>query len=98
MVHNFKKSKNDKLSTFKLVLPPWPHLYHWQSKDIFDQRRLPWSLFFDIPSLQKFAPVLEISDFFSGMFNCSNNLRPSLTRSKQSLCDSITNQIFEFNY
>nr|CAD7412995.1 unnamed protein product [Timema poppensis] len=47
-----------------LVLPPWGNLYHWQSRDVGSQTQLPWSLFFDIPSLQAFAPVLEMHSFF----------------------------------
>ncbi|XP_049952870.1 GDP-fucose protein O-fucosyltransferase 2 [Schistocerca serialis cubense] len=50
---------------WKLVLPPWPKLYHWQSTDVGRQDMLPWSLFFDIESLKKFTPVVEMTDFFS---------------------------------
>nr|CAD7453552.1 unnamed protein product [Timema tahoe] len=49
---------------WRLVLPPWGNLYHWQSRDVGSQTQLPWSLFFDIPSLQEFAPVLEMHSFF----------------------------------
>nr|CAD7398616.1 unnamed protein product [Timema cristinae] len=49
---------------WRLVLPPWGNLYHWQSRDVGSQTQLPWSLFFDIPSLQAFAPVLEMHSFF----------------------------------
>lgn len=50
---------------WKLVLPPWPKLYHWQSTDVGRQDKLPWGLFFDIESLKKFVPVVEMTDFFS---------------------------------
>ncbi|CAG2058096.1 unnamed protein product [Timema podura] len=49
---------------WRLVLPPWGNLYHWQSRDVGSQTQLPWRLFFDIPSLQAFAPVLEMHSFF----------------------------------
>lgn len=45
-----------------LVLPSWTHLYHWKSP--FTQNHIPWSQYFDLPSLQKFAPVIETSQFF----------------------------------
>lgn len=44
-----------------LILPPWGDLYHWKSNDI-TQVQLPWSLFFDVPSLRKYTPVLELAD------------------------------------
>ncbi|KAF5280131.1 hypothetical protein FQA39_LY18133 [Lamprigera yunnana] len=60
-VHSLQKSSNKNLSKFKLVLPPWTNLYHWK-----EQQRLhiPWSHFFDLESLQKFAPVIEMHNFF----------------------------------
>ena len=39
-----------------LVLPPWPHLYHWRSGY---QNGLSWSQFFDISNLSRFIPVLD---------------------------------------
>ncbi|MBZ3873026.1 GDP-fucose protein O-fucosyltransferase 2 [Sciurus carolinensis] len=45
-----------------LVLPPWGRLYHWQSPDIL-QDRIPWSEFFDLPSLNKNIPVIEYEHF-----------------------------------
>ncbi|XP_048454553.1 GDP-fucose protein O-fucosyltransferase 2 isoform X2 [Rhincodon typus] len=47
-----------------LVLPPWGHLYHWQSKGL-KQVRIPWSLFFDVPSLNKNIPVIEHEQFIA---------------------------------
>jgi peptide-O-fucosyltransferase len=55
--------KMKKLGDWHLVLPPWGQLYHWQSTDVGQQDMLPWSLFFDIPSLQRFAPVMEMHEF-----------------------------------
>lgn len=45
-----------------LVLPPWFNLYHWDQR--YSAGPLPWSTFFDIPSLQKFSPVIEMNQFF----------------------------------
>ncbi|XP_069790343.1 GDP-fucose protein O-fucosyltransferase 2 isoform X2 [Narcine bancroftii] len=47
-----------------LVLPPWGHLYHWQSKGL-EQVRIPWSAFFDVPSLNKNIPVIEYEEFIA---------------------------------
>ncbi|XP_059503047.1 GDP-fucose protein O-fucosyltransferase 2 isoform X2 [Stegostoma tigrinum] len=47
-----------------LVLPPWGHLYHWQSEGL-KQVRIPWSLFFDVPSLNKNIPVIEHEQFIA---------------------------------
>ncbi|KZC11772.1 GDP-fucose protein O-fucosyltransferase 2 [Dufourea novaeangliae] len=55
--------KQDKEFKWKLVLPPWGNLYHWRTKQIGPQTQLPWSLFFDIPSLQKYIPVIEMHQF-----------------------------------
>ncbi|CAL1548035.1 unnamed protein product [Lymnaea stagnalis] len=46
-----------------LVLPPWSRLYHWKSQDVGSQDMIPWSTFFDLPSLRKFVPVMEFEDF-----------------------------------
>ncbi|XP_044591061.1 GDP-fucose protein O-fucosyltransferase 2 isoform X1 [Cotesia glomerata] len=45
-----------------LVLPPWSNLYHWKSNTI-KQKQLPWSLFFDIESLNKYVKVIELYEF-----------------------------------
>jgi hypothetical protein len=37
-------------------------LYHWQNKESIDHARLEWSLFFDLESLRKYAPVVELED------------------------------------
>ncbi|KTG05089.1 hypothetical protein cypCar_00038574 [Cyprinus carpio] len=47
-----------------LVLPPWGHLYHWQSPDIH-QVRIPWGEFFSITSLQANIPVIEYEEFIA---------------------------------
>lgn len=47
------------------MLPPWGRLYHWQSPDIH-QVRIPWSDFFDLPSLNRNIPVIEYEQFIAG--------------------------------
>ncbi|XP_015179806.1 PREDICTED: GDP-fucose protein O-fucosyltransferase 2 [Polistes dominula] len=69
-------SKKDKKYDWHLVLPPWGDLYHWRSKDVGPQVSLPWGLFFDIASLQKYAPVIEMYKFFEEYF--SNNKKTQL--------------------
>lgn len=54
-----------KSENWVLVLPPWGRLYHWQSPDIL-QVRIPWSEFFDIPSLNRNIPVIEYEQFLAG--------------------------------
>lgn len=54
-----------KTEEWVLVLPPWGRLYHWQSPDIL-QDRIPWSEFFDLPSLNKNVPVIEYEHFIEG--------------------------------
>ena len=44
-----------------LVLPPWPHLYHWKSR--FDQSNLPWGIFFDVSSLSEYVPSIDFVTF-----------------------------------
>lgn len=46
-----------------LVLPPWGPLYHWKSKDLGLQMQVPWGKFFDLPSLSRYTPVIEFSQF-----------------------------------
>ncbi|EDO42965.1 predicted protein, partial [Nematostella vectensis] len=41
-----------------LVLPPWEHLYHWNTSRKQDQ--IPWAMFFDVPSLYLYTPVVEL--------------------------------------
>lgn len=54
-----------KTEEWVLVLPPWGRLYHWQSPDIL-QVRIPWSDFFDLPSLNRNIPVIEYEQFIAG--------------------------------
>ncbi|XP_024941370.1 GDP-fucose protein O-fucosyltransferase 2 isoform X1 [Cephus cinctus] len=54
---------NDTKYDWQLVLPPWGNLYHWRSMNIGMQKYIPWATFFDIVSLQKYIPVLEMYEF-----------------------------------
>ncbi|XP_020709832.2 GDP-fucose protein O-fucosyltransferase 2 isoform X2 [Athalia rosae] len=56
-------SVKDKRYDWHLVLPPWGNLYHWRSTDVGSQSRIPWSRFFDVSSLQKYVPAVELHDF-----------------------------------
>lgn len=58
-----------KHGNWNMVLPPWGQLYHWQSSNVGEQKKLPWRMFFDIPSLQRFAPVIEMEEFFARIKN-----------------------------
>ncbi|XP_036767982.2 GDP-fucose protein O-fucosyltransferase 2 isoform X2 [Manis pentadactyla] len=53
-----------KTEEWVLVLPPWGRLYHWRSPDIH-QVRIPWSDFFDLPSLNRNIPVIEYEQFIA---------------------------------
>ncbi|BES97094.1 O-fucosyltransferase 2 [Nesidiocoris tenuis] len=55
-MHKFAKKHNE----WKLVLPPWNHLYHWKSD--FKQDHLPWRHFFDVDSMKEFAPVIDLDE------------------------------------
>ncbi|KAK3596005.1 hypothetical protein CHS0354_032523 [Potamilus streckersoni] len=46
-----------------LVLPPWGRLYHWQTRELGAQIKIPWSTFFDLESLRKHIPVIEFEDY-----------------------------------
>ncbi|XP_034476870.1 GDP-fucose protein O-fucosyltransferase 2 [Drosophila innubila] len=48
----------------RLVLPPWPRLYHWHSHGLA-QKDLLWRHFFDLASLRRYAPVLDYDEFLS---------------------------------
>lgn len=55
--------ERDKEFQWQLVLPPWGNLYHWRSRNIGSQKHLSWGIFFDIASLQKYIPVMEMYKF-----------------------------------
>lgn len=56
--------EREKEFKWQLVLPPWGNMYHWRSRNIGSQTQLPWGLFFDIPSLEKYTSVIEMHQFF----------------------------------
>ena len=58
-----KLNIEDKDTRWVLVLPPWGHLYHWQTRDLGHQIKIPWRHFFDIPSLARYVPVMEFEDW-----------------------------------
>ena len=45
-----------------LVLPPWVKMWHWRSRDVA-QDRLKWADFFDVDSMGKHVPVIELEDY-----------------------------------
>nr|XP_022901454.1 GDP-fucose protein O-fucosyltransferase 2 [Onthophagus taurus] len=55
----------------KLVLPPWSRLYHWRYSEKPELK--PWSYYFDLESLQKFAPVIEMYQFFDDVKKTGSN-------------------------
>jgi len=58
-----KLNKDNPQYYWILVLPPWGHLYHWQSRQLGHQIRIPWSSFFDVSSLDLYVPVMEFEDW-----------------------------------
>ena len=44
-----------------LVLPPWPHLPHWNTEHYQDN--IKWEKFFNLPSLNEYVPVIEFDDY-----------------------------------
>ena len=49
-----------------LVLPAFYPGYHWQSRDI-EQSRIPWKSFFDVESINRYVPVMELEEFMSNL-------------------------------
>lgn len=71
--HKLSKSHVENLKKFKLVLPPWSYLYHWRYSD--EPEHIPWSYYFDIKSLQSFAPVIDMHTFFDGKLNIIKSIK-----------------------
>ncbi|CAH1798259.1 unnamed protein product, partial [Owenia fusiformis] len=61
-IANLVKKLNT-IEPWTLVLPPWGRLYHWKSN--VEQMKIPWSLFFDIESLNAHIPVIEMEEYIS---------------------------------
>nr|CAI5848335.1 unnamed protein product [Callosobruchus analis] len=62
LANKMQKSSNPALNGFKLVLPPWSSLMHWEYSDT--PEHIPWGHYFDLDSLKRFAPVMEMYQFF----------------------------------
>lgn len=58
-----KLNLDDPESRWVLVLPPWGHLYHWQSRELGRQTKIPWAHFFDVRSLNHYVPVMEFEEW-----------------------------------
>ncbi|XP_014471925.1 PREDICTED: GDP-fucose protein O-fucosyltransferase 2 isoform X2 [Dinoponera quadriceps] len=67
--------KRNKEFQWQLVLPPWGNLYHWRSEHIGLQELIPWGDFFDIASLQKHVPVIEMYEFMEEYSSGSKELQ-----------------------
>ncbi|EFN70823.1 GDP-fucose protein O-fucosyltransferase 2 [Camponotus floridanus] len=59
--------ERDKEYQWQLVLPPWGNLYHWQRQNTEFQKYIFWNTFFDITSLQRYIPVIEMYKFLEGI-------------------------------
>lgn len=49
-----------------LVLPAWTRMYHWRNHRT--QLQEPWKKFFDLGSLQRHIPVMEVTDWMKGVY------------------------------
>ena len=58
LVNELRKKEN-----WILVLPPWPHLYHWKSR--FFQSDIKWERFFDVASLNEYVPSIEFEEYLA---------------------------------
>ena len=48
---------------YALVLPPWGRLYHWQSRELGQQIKIQWRRFFDVESINRFVPVMDLDQY-----------------------------------
>lgn len=53
----------DSKDDWHLILPPWTKQWHWKSEE--DHISYLWQNFFEVESLQLYAPVLEIDQFYA---------------------------------
>ncbi|CAG9856545.1 unnamed protein product [Phyllotreta striolata] len=67
LARKMKESNDEKLNNIQLVLPPWSNLVHWKYTD--KPEHIPWGYYFDVDSLKKFAPVVEMYEFFANYPN-----------------------------
>ena len=64
------KSLNDESLkySYTLVLPSWGPLYHWQTRELGIQSRIPWKNFFDVPSISRFVNSIDLEDFLGNFY------------------------------
>lgn len=58
-----KMNENSSKFSYTLVLPPWGPLYHWQTRSLGDQTKIPWKNFFDVESISRYVPCLDFEDY-----------------------------------
>ncbi|BFG00228.1 GDP-fucose protein O-fucosyltransferase 2 [Drosophila madeirensis] len=56
--------RRQRFRNVRLVLPPFPRLYHWHSHHL-KQSDVGWGHFFDLDSLRRYAPILDYSEFLA---------------------------------
>ena len=54
--------------SYTLVLPAWGPLYHWQSRELGIQSRIPWKNFFDVPSISRYVKSIDLEDFLGNFY------------------------------
>ena len=57
-----KELRADRDDEWVLVLPPWPHLYHWKSRSV-RQSNVKWESFFHVPNLNEDVPSVEFEEY-----------------------------------
>ena len=63
-----KMNENSSKFSYTLVLPPWGPLYHWQTRSLGDQTKIPWKNFFDVESISRYVPCLDFEDYLKSKF------------------------------
>ena len=63
-----KMNENSSKFSYTLVLPPWGPLYHWQTRSLGDQTKIPWKNFFDVDSISRYVPCLDFEDYLKSKF------------------------------
>ena len=71
------KKLNDQSTkySYTLVLPPWGPLYHWQTRELGIQSRIPWKDFFDVDSISRYVPVIDLEDFLGKLVSGLPNMK-----------------------
>ena len=71
------KKLNDQSTkySYTLVLPPWGPLYHWQTRELGIQSRIPWKDFFDVDSISRYVPAIDLEDFLGKLVSGLPNLK-----------------------